>query len=171
MSRIKQLVPSAEPEDRNSSADEKARAAKPNSSIRSGSDSRMELSSSTTDRRRGSPPLLSLRDFITKLSAFNERRSIVLWVLPAQELAFPHFPSSAALAENKDVRLSSRKVACSSVAPTRSTGNSGSACVAVHGLSFGCWKRWDANPRRSEQCITRLIALIRMKTESVSPPL
>jgi hypothetical protein len=36
------------------------------------------LSSSTTDRRRRSPPLLSLRDFITKLSAFHERRSIVL---------------------------------------------------------------------------------------------
>ena len=32
----------------------------------------------------------------------------------------------AALAENNDVRLSSRKVACSSVAPTTSTGNPGS---------------------------------------------
>src|ERR1700691_163081 len=97
MSRIKQLVPLAEPEDRNSSADEKARAAKPNSSIRSGSDSRMDSSSSTTERRRRSPPPLSLRAFITKLSAFNEMRSIVLWywVLPAQELAFPQFPSRA----------------------------------------------------------------------------
>jgi hypothetical protein len=33
---------------------------------------------------------------------------------------------SAALAENNDVRLSSRKVACSSVVPTTSTGNPGS---------------------------------------------
>jgi hypothetical protein len=33
-----------------------------------------------------------------------------------------------------------------------------------------CRKRWDANPRRSAQCITRLIALIRMTTEQFPPP-
>jgi hypothetical protein len=36
---------------------------------------------------------------------------------------------SAALAKNNDVRLSSRKVACSSVVPTTSTGNPGSVCI------------------------------------------
>jgi hypothetical protein len=41
----------------------------------------------------------------------------------------PRISSSAALAKNNDVRLSSRKVACSSVVPTTSTGNPGSVCT------------------------------------------
>src|SRR5580658_2352517 len=83
--------------------------------------------------------------------------------LPAQELAVPEFPSSAALAENKDVRLYSRKVACSSVAPTRSIGNSGSACVAVHELSFGCCSCIQTpsargnSQREMEICSARLV--------------
>src|ERR1700678_3469247 len=79
MSRIKQLVSSAVPDERNSSAEEKARAAKPNSLISSGSDSRMDSSSSTTDRSRGSLPLPSFRDFITKSCGIESRTSIVLW--------------------------------------------------------------------------------------------
>jgi len=38
-------------------------------------------------------------------------------------------PCSAALAENNYVRLSSQKVACSSVFPSTSTGNPGSVCT------------------------------------------
>jgi hypothetical protein len=45
---------------------------------------------------------------------------------PRKDLSFPRISCSAALAENNDVRLSSRKVAWSSVVPTTSTGNPGS---------------------------------------------
>src|ERR1700756_191210 len=49
MSRIRHLVWPTQSEARNSCADEKARAAKPNSFSKSGSDSRTDSSSSTTD--------------------------------------------------------------------------------------------------------------------------
>src|SRR3984957_14077821 len=51
MSRIRHSVLSMELEARNSSADENAWAAKPNSSSRSGNDSRTDSSSSTTDSK------------------------------------------------------------------------------------------------------------------------
>src|SRR5208282_547351 len=49
MSRIRHLVWPMQSDARNSSGDENARAAKPNSLSRSGSDSRTDSSSSTTD--------------------------------------------------------------------------------------------------------------------------
>src|ERR1700722_9099522 len=49
MSRIRHLVWPTQSDARNSSGDENARAAKPNSFIKSGSDSRTDSSSSTTD--------------------------------------------------------------------------------------------------------------------------
>src|SRR5580704_387197 len=67
MSRIKQLVSPTKSDERNSSADEKDRHAKPNSLIRSGTDSRIDSSSSTTDRSGGPFPLLSLTDSISKI--------------------------------------------------------------------------------------------------------
>ena len=53
MSRIRHFVWSVQSEARNSSADENARTAKPNSRSRSGSDSRTDSSSSTTDTSEG----------------------------------------------------------------------------------------------------------------------
>src|SRR5437762_14140294 len=51
ISRIRQLVCSMQSDARNSSADENARTAKPNSRSKSGSDSRTDSSSSTTETR------------------------------------------------------------------------------------------------------------------------
>src|SRR5271170_5060563 len=45
-----------------------------------------------------------------------------------QEIRVPRISCSAALVERSDVRLSSRKAACSSVAPQSPTGNPGSVC-------------------------------------------
>src|SRR5271163_1627245 len=66
MSRIKQLVWARQSEARNSSADEKVRAANPNSLSKSGSDSRTDSSSSTTDRSGRSLPPLALGSAITE---------------------------------------------------------------------------------------------------------
>ena len=54
MSRIRQLVFSAAPDSRNSSADENACTPKPDCSSRSGNDSRTDSLSSTTDTRQRS---------------------------------------------------------------------------------------------------------------------
>ena len=43
-----------------------------------------------------------------------------------EALSLPRFPLSAALIERSEVRLSSRKAACGSVAPQSSAGNPGS---------------------------------------------
>src|ERR1700722_8171582 len=82
-SSIRQFVLSMGPDARNSSADEKARASKPNSRIRSGSESRTDSSSSTMDKSgRSAAPLSSLRDCIRKRCDISRGTSIVLryWV-------------------------------------------------------------------------------------------
>ena len=63
MSRIRQLVSSTTSDARNASAEENAWAAKPNCRSKSGSDSRTDSSSSTTDTSRDAsdPDQLSVR--------------------------------------------------------------------------------------------------------------
>jgi hypothetical protein len=78
------------------------------------------------------------RWFIVRGPALLRAVSQLLWPDEDREVWFfleknhekisslPRISCSAALAENNDVRLSSRKVACSPVVPTTSTGNPGS---------------------------------------------
>jgi hypothetical protein len=54
----------------------------------------------------------------------------------------PRISCSAALAKNNDVRLSSRKVACSSVVPTTSTGNPVRSAPIAKLLT-----RWSCSPQ------------------------
>ena len=67
---------------------------------------------------------------------------------------------SAALAGDKDVRLSSRKVACSSLAPTRSTGNPGSVytyCETALSQRNAAFLR--GKPRFAADFLSNLLAL------------
>jgi len=73
-----------------------------------------------TDRRPGS------KRFRNYCALIKIARSGFPWEKATKRyLAFPDF-LRAALTEGNDVRLSSRKAACSSTAPPRSTGNPGS---------------------------------------------
>src|SRR5215813_4041336 len=68
-SRIRHVVAPTQPDERNSGADEKTWAEKPNSLSKSGSDSRTDSSSSTTDRSGRSLTPLRSRDPMTKQCA------------------------------------------------------------------------------------------------------
>src|SRR5215469_14599545 len=78
-SRIRHLVSSTQSDRRNSSADEKARAAKPNSLSKSGSDSRTDSSSSTTDSSGHWLAFAARGNTITRQCATLETASIVPW--------------------------------------------------------------------------------------------
>ena len=67
-----------------------------------------------------------LRQFRNYCGLIKIARCGFPWKKTTKGLSLPRISCSAALAENTDVRLSSRKVACSSVVPTRCTGNPGS---------------------------------------------
>src|SRR5262249_1399806 len=66
MSRIRHRVSVTESDERNACPDENARATNPNSFSRSGSDSRTDSSSSTTDTKGGSMRSLPCGHFMNK---------------------------------------------------------------------------------------------------------
>src|SRR5580698_7438177 len=81
-SRIKQLVRCTHSEARNSSADENERALKPNSLSKSGSDSRTDSSSSTTDTNAHGIILgCSFRIRFTSLPRRNGKRKSGAWTV------------------------------------------------------------------------------------------
>src|SRR3954451_14307795 len=79
MSRMRQLVSSTRPEERNSLGDENAETVNPNSLNRSGSDSRTDSSSSTMERRSWWLAILLSWERTTEECASVLRGSIVLW--------------------------------------------------------------------------------------------
>src|SRR5882762_1912917 len=70
MSRIRHLVSPTQSEARNSSGDENARAANPNSFSKSGSDSRTDSSSSTTDTSER-VPFIDFLPYASRLASPN----------------------------------------------------------------------------------------------------
>src|ERR1700720_722386 len=80
-SRTRQFVSATDSEARNSSADENVRGSKPNSLSRSGSDSRTDSSSSTTDIRGRSVTVYASRFSLMEYGecAFQSSVSIIPW--------------------------------------------------------------------------------------------
>src|SRR5262249_1131355 len=94
-------------DDKKSSADEKARLANPNSRSKSGNDSRIDSSSSTTDTSNCSGILPGRLDSITRHCSIAGGASIVLWYGSSSDYrsrGAPLAPSGGALRKEIELR-------------------------------------------------------------------